>query len=64
MLFLVQASKDPGIPDLKSDQMANCCDSCSHGTWHWIGVAGTIIVTLAAAITVRTMIDSTVKTDS
>ena len=62
ILFLVQASEGPGIPDL-TEQQANCCASCSYGTWHWIGVGGTIIVTLAAAITVRTMIDPTVITN-
>ena len=64
ILFLVQASKDPGVPELTSDQQANCCASCSYGTWHWIGVGGTIILILVAAISVITMIDHTVITNS
>ena len=64
ILFLGQASKDPGVPELTSDQQANCCASCSYGTWHWIGVGGTIILILVAAISVITMIDHTVITNS
>ena len=56
ILFLVQAFKNPGVPDLTPDQQANCCASCSYGIWHWIGLGGTIILTLAAAISVITRV--------
>ena len=64
ILFVVQASKDPEVPELTSDQQANCCASCSYGTWHWIGVGGTIILILVAVISVITIIDHTVITNS
>ena len=64
ILFIVQASKDPGVPELTSDQQANCCSSCSYGTWHWIGVIGTIVLILVAVISVITMIGHTVTTNS
>ena len=64
ILFVVQASKDPEVPELTSDQQANCCASCPYGTWHWLGVGGTIFVILVAAISVITIIDYTVITNS
>ena len=65
ILFTVQASKDPVMaPELTSDQQANCCASCSYGTWHWIGVIGTITLILVAVISVITMIGHTVITNS
>ena len=56
ILFTVQASKDPVMaPELNSDEQANCCSSCSYGTWHWIGVIGTIVLILTAVISVIIM---------